>query len=1525
MGEGAIGVAGHRLRAGVLAMAAALAMGLLPAQAGTGVVIRSDNVEAEFGDTAGGLPASNGERLDHLYWIDSDGLRSADLAQVLAPAGGCSDAGGYPGQAYATPDGARPVVTAPGSLSSLSGVGTAASHQVSTAGLHCGGVADAIAETRYRVFPGDASRRNLLRILRSFQFGLGTPSFDGTALRAWTPRLALTPYRQILFPNAAGTTIQRIDAGSCTVDCPQSDWNGRWFASDDGAGRGIAVIRSPLSTAPARLVIRSAGGLSNLSAIALLQPAAGWRAAVSEIEYLCFYDARSWSGADQLAGRLPQGCAPETLAYDFGRVGGSTTFVSKTSKTLSLSGLVGLTPISVVNGRYRLNGGSEVAGPGMVNPGDSLSLVTTSAGTALSSTQAIAEIGGRLAIFETVTGSADTAPDAYGFGEVLDAPAGSVQTSATVTVRGLNTTAAVSVSGTGASYSLNGGAFTTAAGSVVNGSQLRMRMTASSTAGRRLTANLRIGSVFGRYDVVTAGGSTDTVPAAFAFPAVVAAEPGSVQISAPVTVSDINAAAPIAISAGAGSYSVNGGPFTTAAGTVVNGATVTMRLNAPTGLAASASTSLTIGGVGATFMVTTRAADTTPNAFAFAPVVEALPGSEQFSAPVVIGGIDSPAAVTVSGGDVSVDGGPYSASVAPVGNGAVLRLRVLAAPQFGGGSTALLSVGGVSATFTVTTVAADAVPDPFAFAPATGVAAGSVATSEAAIITGLNTASPIGIDGGVYSIDGAPFTATSGAIGNGSQVRVQLLASSLPSTTSEATLTIGGVAGRYTVTTAVAAPPVGGDTSPDPFPIPASVGQNPGILKASTTVFITGIDAPAPYTVSGGMASFNGGAYTSEPGTVANGTAVKLRLTTATSFETTTAVTLNVGGVIGRFEATTRAAHDGAEPFAPPAVTGAARDSDIASAPVAIRIERGQPLPIAIAGGQYSLDGGPFTGASGTVTDGMQLVVRLRSSSDFNVASTATVTIGERSEVFTVTTADRDTVPDFFLFRSVAGVPVGVAQVSNAVTITGINVATPISVSRGRYSLDGRPFTSVAGVIEPGASVRVEATIPSGSGSSFATLTVGASTANFAVNAATADTTPDAFAFASQTLVGPNRAISATGFKIAGINAAAAVSIVGGSYKVGSSPLGTAPGWINPGQSVNVAVQSSPNLGETREAVLTIGGVSARFNVTTASHPTPGISPDSGAYAGAQTVIISAASGSPAEGRLYYTLDGSVPTTASMRYSGPFTVSRNVDIRAAFLTDDGRTSASVLRNLVIYERGVAGPEALLPITGIELRKWRLDLPTGAQNNPDSVLPATLSAGYQNPPYFTANGDQSLSMFCPVTGVHSSGSAYARTELREMNLDGTLARWRVGERAQGLHASFTISQVPSLQKIVVGQIHADTSGIAEAEPLAKLVFQSLQGELGTLRLLLRIKPTDSVSYSVPIASAIAWGETVTYHLQVSLDGMLTVIANGDQVRLPIDASWRSQGLYFKAGVYVQDNAGLDSEGGAARFAGVRVDP
>lgn len=99
----------------------------------------------------------------------------------------------------------------------------------------------------------------------------------------------------------------------------------------------------------------------------------------------------------------------------------------------------------------------------------------------------------------------------------------------------------------------------------------------------------------------------------------------------------------------------------------------------------------------------------------------------------------------------------------------------------------------------------------------------------------------------------------------------------------------------------------GSDTTPDQFTFTDQTGVDVSTVITSAAVTITGIDAAATITVSGGTYNINGGSFTSSPGTVNSGDQVQARHTSSASYLTATNTTVTIGGVSDIFTSTTRA------------------------------------------------------------------------------------------------------------------------------------------------------------------------------------------------------------------------------------------------------------------------------------------------------------------------------------------------------------------------------------------------------------------------------------------------------------------------------------------------------------------------------------------------------------------------------------------------------------------------------------------
>jgi formylglycine-generating enzyme required for sulfatase activity len=85
---------------------------------------------------------------------------------------------------------------------------------------------------------------------------------------------------------------------------------------------------------------------------------------------------------------------------------------------------------------------------------------------------------------------------------------------------------------------------------------------------------------------------------------------------------------------------------------------------------------------------------------------------------------------------------------------------------------------------------------------------------------------------------------------------------------------------------------------------------------------------------------------------------------------------------------------------------------------------------------------------------------------------------------------------------------------------------------------------------------------------------------------------------------------------------------------------------------------------------------------------TPVITPDSGTYTSAQSVQITCATSGAT---IYYTMDGTDPTTASAVYAGALTVSSNMTIKAMATKDELNDSAIATKIYVVYDNMVSVP------------------------------------------------------------------------------------------------------------------------------------------------------------------------------------------------------------------------------------------
>lgn len=406
-----------------------------------------------------------------------------------------------------------------------------------------------------------------------------------------------------------------------------------------------------------------------------------------------------------------------------------------------------------------------------------------------------------------------------------------------------------------------------------------------SGSGTYYVRLVRAGQTNDTYDLLGTG------PTQYSFTAQTGVALSTVATSNSITVSGATGSPSISISGG--TYSINGGAYTAASGTVSNGNTVTVRQTSSSSYATKTTATLNIGGTVGTFDVTTLTQDTLPTPFSFTAQSGVALSAVATSNSITVSGITTTTTIAVSGGTYSKNGGAYTSTAGTVSNGDTVTVRQTASSSYNTKTTVTLLIGGVPGLFDVTTVALDTIPSSFAFTDQTGVALSATATSNTVTVAGLTTSTSISISGGTYSKNGGAYTSTAGTVINGDTITVRQTASTSYNTMTSATLNIGTLLRAFNVTTTA-------------LSFTAQTGAALSSTATSNSITYTGT-TPASISISGGTYSKNGGAYTAIAGTVSAGNTVTVRQTASASYGTKTTATLTIGTATAAFDVTTLA------------------------------------------------------------------------------------------------------------------------------------------------------------------------------------------------------------------------------------------------------------------------------------------------------------------------------------------------------------------------------------------------------------------------------------------------------------------------------------------------------------------------------------------------------------------------------------------------------------------------------------------
>ena len=547
--------------------------------------------------------------------------------------------------------------------------------------------------------------------------------------------------------------------------------------------------------------------------------------------------------------------------------------------------------LSKNQGAYTTNGTTAVNG-------DDFRIRVLSSSSNGTSTSGTLTIGTVSDTYQVSTGQ-DTTVDAYDFTNQNSLNLSTLVYSNTETITGISTGVSVSISGNSAEFSINGGSYGTS-GTITNNQTLRLRMNTSGSFSTNTSTTVNVGGVTDTWTITTRGQTPVTTPGSITATQTTNTTATAQTVDATAAHQFLGSGT-LQVSNNNSTYSANGTDFSQNRNT-----TVTYYARSLGGDGNTSSTInvdkfvppvVTLGGIGNfvgypaagfnyTYSVSVQRGQGNYNTYS------SYWGTTTTSISNNSGGWLSSSITNSSAGNFNL-----TATANSTGSARTATVTYTTNTSFGASHTM---------TFTVNQLALDGVPDQFTFTDLTNQSLSSLAYASATI-TGIATtvtASYSGDTGGFRIGNSGSYTTADKTLTNNQVVQVQLSTSASHGTSTNATITIGGVSDTFTATTIAA------DTTPNSFTFTDQSAAAANTLVYSNIITIVGINTSVTASISGNSAEMqvNSGSYTSSNQTISVGDTIRLRMTSSATAGATVNTTLTVGGTSDTWSVTTTTA-----------------------------------------------------------------------------------------------------------------------------------------------------------------------------------------------------------------------------------------------------------------------------------------------------------------------------------------------------------------------------------------------------------------------------------------------------------------------------------------------------------------------------------------------------------------------------------------------------------------------------------------
>lgn len=220
-----------------------------------------------------------------------------------------------------------------------------------------------------------------------------------------------------------------------------------------------------------------------------------------------------------------------------------------------------------------------------------------------------------------------------------------------------------------------------------------------------------------------------------------------------------------------------------------------------------------------------------------------------------------------------------------------------------------------------------------------------------------------------------------------------------------------------------------------------------------------------------------------------------------------------------------------------------------------------------------------------------------------------------------------------------------------------------------------------------------------------------------------------------------------------------------------------------------------------------------------------------------------------------------------------------------------------------------------PGGNFNLSVWELQEPVGSPGAPRRIVPAQLEGakGYQDSYFYTDKNDGAMTFWAPEKGVTTPNSNFARSELREMNSDGSDAEWKLAGSHQ-LQATLRVVSVTN--HVCVGQIHLGTGG-SSTKPLVELYYYN------NGNIVFGEEDSPSGGQTEHQIANVPVGTQWSYTIAVSGGNTIVLTVNGKTTKYAIPSSFDQYNMYFKAGSYNQSSSNSTTKGARVAFYALSV--